>query len=529
MCLFNKPQAWVSVILLAILGLSGCATPPQAPLVRATTQAQMADALGNTAPSFGLKKVTSVADLPGGFVEKAGPGSDRGDVTITASGRMQTIMSAIANGQYAVSFVDGVDADKPSSIAVRNMSEVGAIRQLAANAGYVAITDTDSHSITIADQAAWTFRLPVRLMEKLTADYGVDASAQSGSSLGSAGGSSPTGGGGGGAGGASSSGSSSTVGGVQATFSASSKMANATGMLVKGGLDEFLQSVAGQNAFVSVSKDTGYVTVRGNGAALNRLHRFLNQFVYDNDRRVDIKVSVIEVSLDDSMSYGIDWARVLSPLQNSSASLTVGGVAATNNVITPPSFSLNFTTASINAVINALRNYAKVSVLTQPSVTAMNRSPVAIFDGTSTPYLGSITTTATLSSSQTGAAASFAESGVSLSVMPDILSDDEAQITLAPTVSAITSMQNFTFIGGTLTAPLEVEKRILMQTIVRNGQTVILGGIRTGINNSTTTTLPFIKVPLGGNSDQSTAEVVILLQSTVIPPRHNDTLVAESL
>ncbi len=513
---------------LLLVQLAGCVSGPPARQVQDHTAAAVREATGVAVPQYGLKHVASVADLPGGFAERVPQGGERGDVSITASGRLQTILRAIAGDRYAVSFVDGIDADRLAMVSVRNMSVDAAVRQVAVNAGYVAVTDQEAHSITISDQAEWTFRIPVRLMQQLSTEYGIDGSGSAGSTLGAGGmpgamgGSSMSGT----MSGASGSTSTGSVGSVQATFTASSKMAQATGMKMHGGIDEFLQSIAGQNAWVAVSRDTGYVTVRGNGAALSRMHRFLNQFVYDNDRRVDIKVSVIEVSLDDSMSYGIDWSRVLSPLQNSHAALSLSGGASS---ISNPSLTFNFTTASISSVISALRNYARVSVLTQPSLTAMNRSPVAIFDGTSVPYLGSIMTTATLSATSTGASTSFAESGVSLSVMPDILSDTEAQITLAPTVSAIQSMQDFTVSGSTLEAPQETEKRVLMQTIVRNGETVIVGGIRTGTDNNTTTTLPFVKVPLGGNGDQSSGEVVILLQSTVIPPRHVDTLVAESL
>ncbi len=511
---------------LCLLGLAACSELPQAQQVHEKAQAVINEADGASAGAYGLKHVQSVADLPGGFVERAAPGSERGNVSITASGGMRSILDAIARSRYAISYVDGVDANRISSVSVRNMSADAAIRQVAANAGYVAVADPTARNITIAEQAAWTFRIPVRLMTQLNENYGINGSGTGGSSLGGGAGGMGAGAASAGSAGGAGSGTSGSVGGVQATFSASSNLSARNVQTLQGGLESFLQSLAGENAWVSVSRDTGYITVRGNGAALNRMHRFMNQFVYDNDRRVEIKVSVIEVSLDDSMSYGIDWSRVLQPLQNSSASLSLSGGAA--NVVNP-SLSLNFTTAGISSIINALRNYARVSVLTQPSVTAMNRSPVAIFDGTSVPYLGSISTTTSLSASTTGAATSFAESCVSLSVMPDILSDDDAQITLAPTVSNIGSMQSFTVSGSTLVAPETNEKRILMQTIVHNGETVILGGIRTGNDNNSSTSLPFIKVPLGGTGDKSAAEVVILLQSTVIPPRHSDTLVAESL
>ncbi|MHB0990147.1 MAG: type II secretion system protein GspD [Burkholderiales bacterium] len=531
-----KIMVLASGAALLMAELAGCAAVSQTRQVHGKTQTAIAE-FAAPKPVYGLKKIESVADLPGGFVEKAAPGSGRGDVSITASGKMSGILDAIADNKYAVSFVDGVDKDKVASVSVRNMSIDAAIRQVAANAGYVAITDDEAHSITIAEQAAWTFRIPIRLMEQLNSDYSVGGSSGAGGSGGAPAASSGApggmpGGASGAQGGAMSTGPGSVPGsassGVSATFDATSKLAAVSNIAIKGGIDEFFRAIAGQNAVVSVSKDTGYITVRGNGAALNRMHRFMNQFVYDNDRRVEIKVSVIEVSLDNSMSYGIDWSRVLSPLQNSSATLSMSGGATS---VVNPSLTLNFTTASITSVINALQTYTDVAVITQPSITAMNRSPVAIFDGNSVPYVGSVTSqSAGLGVATAGAMASFAASGVSLSVMPDILSDNEAQITLAPIITDITSMQTFNISGvGTVTAPETAEKRILMQTIVHNGETVILGGIRINTNNNGKTALPVLGLPLGENADKSASELVLLLQSTVIVPQRTDTLVAESL
>ncbi len=524
--MFTLPgkSGWLVLCSAGILSLAGCASQPLKQKVAESAKASAGQITQQHAEAWGLKHVHSVAELPGGFAEVMAPGSERGDVAVNASGSIRSILQQIAGKTYSVSFENGTDGSRITSISVQGLNTRSAIRQAAANAGYVAVFDDEARNVVIADQANWTFRIPVRLLQRLSADYGVDGSGAAGSSLAQAGSAGTSGM----PGSSGNSGSpTGTVSSVQTTFNATSSLGKQTATQQRGGIETFLQIVAGQHAVVSVSTDSGYIAVRGDGVALERMHRFLNQYVYDNDRRVDIRVSVLEVSLDDSSSYGIDWSRVLSPLQNSSASLSLNGGAGS---IVNPSFSLNFTTASITSVISALRSYAKVSVLTQPSVTAMNRSPVAIFDGTSIPYLGSIMTTlAGIGTAQTAASASFAESGVSMSVLPDILSDTEAQITLAPIVSSVSSMQTFNVSGSTLTAPQTVEKRVLMQTIVHNGETVILGGIKTGTDNSTQTTLPVVRVPLGNSSDNSAAEVVILLQSTVVPPRRFDTLVAESL
>ena len=511
MYLFNK-----KAIAIAVLSLTGCASAPESSSVHEKALSVVESA--SVAPVYGLKKIGSVAELPGGFVEKADAGSGRGDVSIAASGKLSSILAAISDNKYSISFVDGVDQNKMVSVSARNMSADAVIHQVAANAGYVAITNKENRSITIASQAAWTFRIPVRLMQRLSSTYSVGGTAGGSGGGAQSGGAAPAASGGGGSGG--------PAAGVASSFSASSSVA--AGGPTKGGIEEFLKSVAGENADVSVSSETGYITVRGNGAALNRVHVFMNQFVYDSDRRAEIKVSIIEVSLNDNSSYGIDWSRVLAPKLGGDAGgllSLVGGAASIVN----PSFTLNFTAGSITGVIQALKTYAHVSVITQPSISALNRTPVAIFNGDTVPYVGSVGTTSTAVASTTSATTSFVDSGVSLSVMPDILSDTEAQITLSPSITSITQMNSFQVGSSTLIAPSTTVKKILMQTIVKNGQTVILGGIRENKNNKTTKTVPFFGVPLGGTGDEGAKEIVILLQSTVVPPQRVDTLVTESL
>lgn len=526
MFMFNKSTVSLAVMSAVALSLSGCATQNEK-FSKVGDDAKLAveNASKINPPMFGLRKVDSVTDLPGDFAVKASDGSGRGSTSVTASGTLADVLKGVVGKQYSLNFVSGLDTSKPVSVSVKNMSLEYVVRQIAANAGCVAITNEANRSITISDQGVWTFRIPVRLMQKLTYSYSIGGSAAGGASGGASGG-------GGASSGSSSSGSQGAApAGVQTSFSAShTSIATGGGagggVMAKDGLSLFLSSVAGDNANVSVSPDTGYVMVRGNGVALERIHRFMNQFVYDNDRRVDIKLSVIEVSLTDTMQYGIDWSRILSPLQNASLTASLSGVAST---VLNPSLSLNYVSSSITSVIKAIQKYADVSVITQPSITAMNRTPVAIFDGTSVPYLGSVMSTSTQVSTTASGSLSFASSGVSLSILPDIMSDTEAQITLAPQITDSSKMDTFPLNGNTLTAPESPEKRILMQTIVKNGQTVILAGIKTSRDNKTKTALPLFGLGMGADNLRQQREVVILMQSTVIPPSHSETLVSESL
>lgn len=489
------------VLALAVsAAVSGCATTEIERESRVSQAvASNTDSVKAAAPTYGLKRIDSPASIPGGMVERAGLG--RGDVNLTGSGPLSSMVSSIARG-YSITYVSDVDRNKVISVSLKNLSVRAAIKQIAMNAGYVAIVD--GNTITIANEASYTFRIPSRLLNAQTSNYSVG-----GNPLSNNGGSGGSGGVGGGTSGSS----------VTASFTAAGKTNTGADVIAH------VKAIAGNLASVSVS-DAGFITVRANGVALGRVHKFLNDFVYDGNRRADIRVSVIEVSINDKNAYGIDWTKVLSRV-GGSLSVGISGGAST---IVAPSLAINYTSASIASVIDALQTESSVKVLTQPTISAMNRVPAVLFDGSTIPYVGQIMSMSQQTSTSVSATASYATDGVSLSLLADIQSDSESQIQLIPVLTSVQEFKTFN-LGtlGSIVAPLSVEKHSLMNATVENGQTVILGGIR--INNVTgnKTQIPLTKINVGASNNDVAKELVILMQSTVIAPKQVDTLLTESL
>ncbi len=483
--------------------LNGCATTEMERESRVSqTVATNTENIKAAAPAFGLKRIDSPANIPGGMVERAGLG--RGDVNLTGSGPLSSIVASIARG-YSITYVSDVDRNKVISVSLRNLSVRAAIKQIAMNAGYVAIVD--GNTITIANEASYTFRIPSRLLNAQISNYNVGGNPLSNNGSSS----------GGMAGSIGSSGSSGSS--VVASFTASGKTNTGADVI------SHVKAIAGNLSSVSVS-DSGFITVRANGVALERVRKFLNDFVYDGNRRADIRVSVIEVSINDKNAYGIDWTKVLSRV---GGSLTVG-INGGSSTLVAPSLAINYTSASISSVIDALQTESNVKVLTQPTISAMNRVPAVLFDGSTIPYVGQIMSLSQQTNTSVSATASYATDGVSLSLLADILSDNESQIQLIPVLTSVQEFKTFN-LGqlGSIVAPLSVEKHSLMNATVENGQTVILGGIRINNVTGTKTQIPLTKINVGASNNDTAKELVILMQSTVIAPKAVDTLLTETL
>lgn len=498
-----------------MLALSGCASTAKIEQMKSGVSANMGDAIASASQSdaptgFGLKRVDRSTDIPGDAftVSDIGDDEDRGTVNLQANGPLSSIVGGLAKSSaYSLSWGEGVDRNKAVSIAISGVSETTAIRKAAAAAGYVAVFDRRAHTVLIAPQAVFTFKLPIQVMQQLDTTFTVGGNPLSTSTNSSTGGP-PSGG-----------------GALSAAFNVNGRVATNGRTWV-----DYLRDLAGPNASVTASIESGYISVRGNGVALERMRNFLQSFTDTAMRRVEIQASVIDIALGDEFQYGIDWSKLLSNglgTLGGAINLGINGGAST---IVNPSLSVAYTGATASSIINFLKTKTDVKVITQPSVTAMNRTPAVIFDGVQLPYVGSITSTAQQTSTQTSASTSYVVDGVNLSILPEILSDTEAQITILPVVSGVREFKTFDVGGGAqLVAPVQLSKQALMTAMAENGKTIVLGGIRYSNANVLSKDLPGGVIPVGKADSNTAREVAILLRTNVVPGKRHNILFSESI
>ena len=461
---------------------------------------------------------------------------ESGDVSVAASGvPFGALLTNLARDhQYSVLFMEGVQVNRLVTVNLRDLSAEAAMRRLALAAGFALVVDRTGRTVTVTDVASYTFRLPLHVMQRLVAQYSVGGSptVQGGGSAASISGG--AGGVGGGAQPGAAQGASSAASGLQAQFTVTGRFQTDA-----AGLAQFLRELAGANAEVQVMHEMGFITVRSNGAALARVSQFLNRFSAVAMRRVDIEASIVEVTLTDEFRYGIDWTRVLSGSTSGSVSLL--GTSAITTPAFSPAVSANVTRGSISVVLRALQQYTNVRVISQPRVLAMNNTPSVIFDGQQLPYVPTVASTIVAGAgggtTTTSAAAAFAVDGVTLSLQPDILSDNEVQLTIVPVLNRVQEFQTFEVgTGSRVTAPVQRTNQSLMQVVALSGNTLILGGIRSSVGDETRAGVPgLVDIPVAGdvlnrrNQRTVAREVVLLLRATVIPGGAYDALFSEAL
>ncbi|MBS0330847.1 MAG: type IV pilus secretin PilQ [Proteobacteria bacterium] len=162
--------------------------------------------------------------------------------------------------------------------------------------------------------------------------------------------------------------------------------------------------------------------------------------------------------------------------------------------------------------LRALEADNRGKVISNPRVMTSNQKPAVILNGTQVPYVAP----AALGTPPT---VTFKDAFLCLLVDPQILNNDSIILTVEVQKDAVR------FISG-INDPAIDTKRIKTQVRVSNGETLVLGGIFDGSENSTISKVPFLgDVPVFGNlfktttKENSKTELIIFLTPRIIDDR----------
>jgi len=205
--------------------------------------------------------------------------------------------------------------------------------------------------------------------------------------------------------------------------------------------------------------------------------------------QVMIEARLVEVSTTHSQNLGIRWGGAMN-IQ--SGAYPVGGTFAVNTpVLTPSSSSTNpggtlgMTVGAVNSLkvdlsLSALESISKSKTLSSPKILTMDNEAATIQQGT-TFYIPTV--------SQAGTTSTAVTATLSLNVTPKITPDGYVQLKVIATDNSLQP--------GTAGATAVVNtKSMTTQALVKNGETLVLGGIYRRDETTSEDGVPFLsKIP----------------------------------
>ena len=241
-----------------------------------------------------------------------------------------------------------------------------------------------------------------------------------------------------------------------------------------------------------------------------------------NIKQVLIEAKIVRIKLTPATEYGIDWQRMFSytagdkktfnfesafpvdPALAAFGKLVIGRVAGTGNP---------------EVVFKALKTVGETKILSSPRITALNNEEAKIFIGTREVYTTSTATTSTTGTS-TATTVNFIDVGITFKVTPTINDNGEILMNIAPEVSRV---DHFFETPDGDQIPVVDTTNASTRVMVKDGNTIIIGGLISDNADRTTQKLPILgDIPYIGNAfkhvkdSKGRSELVVFLTPHII-------------
>lgn len=323
-------------------------------------------------------------------------------------------------------------------------------------------------------------------------------------------------------------GTSGGAGAAAAPASATPSSPGVPGGAVAGQSLASTSAVAGASApgrRIVVSPSTNTLIFRGTNEEYSQVFSLLQ----DLDRPAKaalIEVTVAEVDLKDSMELGVELTSDM--LTAGALTALTGGAGLTVQYLKPGS------TKAIN-MIKALASQNRAQILSSPRLLARNGETAMIQVGQQVPIVTSQLGSAASSSIFAGnsnllTSVQYKDVGVILKVKPVIYSGDRIELEVAQEVSDATSTST-----GVTTSPTINTKKVETRLALKDGSTVMLGGLISNKESSGNSGVPLLKdLPILGQlfktdtQNGERQELIILITPYTVLDDHDAQSITEA-
>ena len=271
------------------------------------------------------------------------------------------------------------------------------------------------------------------------------------------------------------------------------------------------------------NKFTGILKVTCAPAKMRLVESYMEDVLKELDKQVLIEAKMVEVTLDDSNEYGIDWAGVFSgKVGGTNFSSNVSGLFGTGTT----GFIGSVTSNSASGILSLIASTAKVESVGNPSIRLMNGQSAMISSGQLIPYwemdreTDNDTGIATISYTRVTVL-----DGIVMGVTAHVREDDSITLNIVPVFSDVKTEKKIVNEAGEVVASYPIVNLKEAGTVlnVKSGNTIIMGGLISKEDTVEEQKIPGLgDIPLIGYLFKSKknvtakSELVIFLTATII-------------
>lgn len=241
------------------------------------------------------------------------------------------------------------------------------------------------------------------------------------------------------------------------------------------------------NALVVLATTAEYEMIE---AALDRLDIIPLQVL--------IEATIAEVTLNDTLEYGLQWFFGSGDVSGSLSNNPLGAVLPTF-----PGFNFVVDTSDVRAVLSALTEITEVRVISSPQLMVLDNQSARLQVGDQVPIATRASTSVIDDEAPIVNDIELRDTGVILEVTPRVNASGLVTVDVVQEVSEVTQTTT-----SDIDSPTIEQRRVESTVAVQSGNTIALGGLIRDRTEDSTSGVPLLSdIPILGNLFKSNAEL----------------------
>jgi len=302
-------------------------------------------------------------------------------------------------------------------------------------------------------------------------------------------------------------------------------------------LSRVVKICSDRRKFVAVNRTTGHIIVSATQRELEEVEKYIDVTEASLKKQVVLDVKIMEVLLSDKFNLGVDWSKVFDNVFRSTVnySVTIAQNSAPGEYIPIQGFTafsihpVGNTQSPFNLMINALKEYGDVHVISSPRLAVVNNQAAVIKVGSDMKFVTDVNTETTVEGDTNIIGCNVDTDtyfvGVSLTLTPYVDETGEVTLFIHPNVTELKEVRSFRSECGEVPIEEPVFDVRELDTVVkvRDGDTLVIGGLIKKLSSKKRLETPGLsQVPGLGNlftrrdEENRKAELIIFITPHVI-------------
>ena len=278
-----------------------------------------------------------------------------------------------------------------------------------------------------------------------------------------------------------------------------------------------LDEIVGDEGSVTISQSSGTVVVSTTSDRMERIASYIQEENRRLSRQVAVTIELYTVAVNDDQDYQLDLDPVID-VPGNLIDLALGGVPldALNGGSVAVSLLNPNAVAGSSAVFEALNTLGKATRVAQIPMTTLNNRPAIQRIAVDRSYAAEVsTTTSGTDTVSTEITTDTVTTGVSVSVLPRLMSDGRLLLQYALAQGALVQLREFSSGDSTVQLPETQGLSFSQQVMMKNGSTLILAGFdESNIGTDHTTPVRGLGLMLGGASGTTHSRQLVVIAIT---------------